>query len=168
MFAGVALAATSVQDARDATGPIDIKSVTASSAGSGRWRFVIAFYGNVPSRGQKGNEEWNTRPHQLRGAPPGVFKETVYSVQMPQTGRRAITTGGHDRPVVTHGFAQVTRKRSTFTVVVPLKAIGAQRPAFYWKVVSQFYGPQSLCGTAFPDRCSDQAPDGAKVEKEAL
>ena len=53
-------------------------------------------------------------------------------------------------------------------MVVPLSAIGNPKHAFYWKVTSQYYGPQSLCGTKLPDKCSDQAPDGAKVVKQTL
>jgi hypothetical protein len=37
--------------------------------------------------------------------------------------------------------------------------------AFYGNVL---YGPQSLCAETFPDKCSDQAPDGAKVQNETL
>jgi hypothetical protein len=172
LLGGAALAAaTVVRDARDVKGPIDIKSVSASPAGKGTWKFVISFYGNVPTNGDQGNEYlelWNTRPHRLQGAPPGAFREMVYSVQMPQTGRRRVVTGGHDAPVVTHGYAKVTRHGDTFTILLALKTIGSPKHSFYWKVSSQYYGPQSVCGSAVPDKCSDLAPNGAKVVEEAL
>jgi hypothetical protein len=169
--AALAYASTTIHDPNDTKGPIDIKSVKATSLGHGKWKFVIGFYGKVPPKGNTGNEDlqlWNKKPKQLQGAPPGSYDPGPYTIQGPQTGSQPVTTGGHDQPVVKHGTAHISRQGKTLTIVFSLKSIGSPKRSFYWNVVSGYYGPQSVCGTQFPNKCFDMAPNRGKLVKQPI
>lgn len=170
MATAVALAApVTINDANDTNGKIDIKSASATRTSSGKLKHVIKFYETVPAQGQVGNEfllMWKKKPHQLQGAPPGAFQEAPYKIMAPQTGKRPVFTGGEDgTPIHKTGTATVTRKGKTLTFVFSPAAIGNPSGLYYWKVKSDFYGPESVCPGG---PCEDLAPNDVKVVKQPL
>ena len=166
--AAVALA-TTIHDANDTKGPIDIKSVSAGKTSTGQIRIVVTFFANVPAKGETGNEYlllWKKRPHELQGAPPGAFAETPYKIQGPQTGTRPVFTGGEEgTPIHKTGTAEVTRKGNKLTFVFSRKAIGNPSSFYFWHVKSDFYGPESTCPRG---PCEDNAPNGSNAVKQPL
>ena len=165
--AAVAVAKT-VQDADDTAGRIDIKSVKPSITQSGKIKFVVTFYENVPAKGDTGNEileMWKHRPHALPGV-PGAFKEAPYHVLGPQTGTRDVGKGG-EAGTQFHktGTATVSRSGKTLTFVLKPKAIGSPKDKFFWHMRSDYYGPESVC-PGHP--CEDHAPDGSVAVKQLL
>jgi hypothetical protein len=169
LAAAVALAATTmVQDANDTNGRIDIKSASASQTSTGKLRHVVAFFENVPAQGQANEylEMWKKKPHQLQGALPGSFQEAAFKIMGPQTGQRPVFTGGEaGTKIHKTGTATVTRKGKTLTFVLSRSAIGNPTGSYYWRVKSDFYGPNSVCPMG---PCEDHAPNGAKVVKQTL
>jgi hypothetical protein len=167
--AAVALAApVTVNDANDTNGKIDIQSASATRTSSGKLKHVVKFFDAVPAKGEVGNEfleMWKKKPHQLQGA-PGAFQEAPYKIMGPQTGKRPVFTGGEaGTPLHKTGTATVTRKGKTLTFVFSPAAIGNPSGSYYWKVRSDFYGPESVCPGG---PCEDLAPNGGKVVKQSL
>jgi hypothetical protein len=169
-FAVVAQAGTTIQDANDTVGPIDIKSASATIKSDGKLKHTVVFFEDVPAKGETGNEYlelWKTKPHALKGAPAGAFKEAPYKIQGPQTGKRDVFTGGEEgAPYKKTGTATVTRKGNKLTFVFSRKAIGSPKDFYYWHVTSSFYGSNKQC-KKFED-CTDHAPDGSKAVKQSL
>jgi hypothetical protein len=168
--AAVALAApTTIHDANDTKGPIDIKTASAGKTRTGLIRIVVTFYATVPSRGQTGNEWlylWTKKPHRLSGAPAGAFVEAPFKIMGPQTGTRPVFTGGEEGTKIHKtGTAKVTRKGSKLTFVFSRKAIGNPQSFYFWHVKSDFYGPESTCPRG---PCEDNAPDGSNAVKQPL
>jgi hypothetical protein len=162
-------AATTLPDANDTKGRIDIKSVTAGKTSTGLLRIVVTFYATVPSQGETGNEWiylWTKKPHRLSGAPPGAFVETPYKIMGPQTGTRPVFTGGEEgTPIHKTGTAKVTRNGNKLTFVFSRKAIGNPSSFYFWHVKSDFYGPESTCPMG---PCEDNAPNGSNAVKQPL
>jgi hypothetical protein len=165
-LAATALAATTLHDANDTKGPIDIKSVTAGKTPSGLLKIVVTFYANVPSKGQTGNEWiyiWSKKPHHLSGAPPGAFREAPLKIMGPQTGTRPVFSGGEEGTKIHKtGTAKVSRNGNRLTFVFSRKAIGNPSGFYYWHVKGDFYGPQSTCPMG---PCEDNAPDAGAVKQ---
>ena len=168
-LAAVALAATTIDDPDDTPGKIDSKSVTATKTKDGLIKITVTFFADVPAKGETGNEYlllWKAKPHALKGAPPGAFKETPYKIQGPQTGKRDVFTGGEDgTPIHKTGTATVSRKGAKLTFKFAPKAIGSPKDFYYWHAKSDYYGPESECPGG---PCEDNAPDGSKAHKQAL
>jgi hypothetical protein len=162
-------ATTTVTDGNDTKGPIDIASASATKTKSGMRKHVVTFFAKVPPKGQTGNEIlelWKKKPHHLKGAPPGVFKEGPYKIMGPQTGKRDVFTGGEaGTPFKKTGTATVTRSGKKLTFVFSLKAIGNPTGSYYWHVKSDYYGPAGTCPTG---PCEDHAPNGDGTVKQAV
>jgi hypothetical protein len=109
---------------------------------------------------------WKKKPHQLRGAPPGALQEGAFKIMGPQTGKRPVFTGGEGGTKFHKtGTATVTRKGKTLAFVFSRSAIGNPTGSYYWRMKSDFYGPNSVCPSG---PCEDHAPNGAKVVKQTL
>ena len=169
-LAALALAATTIQDANDTAGPIDIKSASATKKSDGRLKHTVVFFEDVPAKGETGNEYlelWTKKPYALKGAPAGSFKEAPYKIQGPQTGKRDVFTGGEaGTPYHKTGTATVSRKGNKLTFVFSKKAIGNPSSTYYWHVVTNFYGSNKQC-PKFED-CTDHAPDDSNTVKQGL
>jgi hypothetical protein len=167
-FAAVASAKT-VQDPNDTAGKIDVKSATFSKTKSGKFKFVVTFFEAVPAKGDVGNEYlniWKTKPHVQKGC-GGCFKEGPYVMQGPQTGKdRPVFTGGEaGTPYKQTGKGRIKRDGSKLTFILPPKAVGSPTDKFFWRIRTDYYGPESQCPGG---PCEDHAPDGSKVVKETL
>ncbi len=168
--AGVALGNTKkIKDDDDTVGPIDIKSASAGHTRSGKLKHVVVFYEDVPADGETGNEYlqiWKKKPHVLPGC-GGCFEEAPYKMQGPQRGKRDVFKGGEaGDPYEKTGTGKIKRKGKKLTFILPLKAIGKPKHKYYWRIVSNYYGPPSECPTLDP--CTDFAPNASKVVKHKL
>ena len=168
LLAAAAIAKTTIQDANDVKGPIDIKSATFSKTKSGKYRWVVRFYSNVPASGETGNETlnvWKSKPHVMPDC-GGCFKESPYTMQGPQTGKRDVFKGGEaGDPYKKTGSGTIKRDGKTLTFTLPPKAIGKPQDKLFWRIRTDYYGPESKCPGG---PCEDHAPDGSKVVKQSL
>jgi hypothetical protein len=166
-FVAVAGAKT-IDDGNDTKGKIDIKSAKFKVTDSGKFRFVVTFFEKVPAKGEVGNEYvniWKAKPHVQEGC-GGCFKESPYVMQGPQTGKRDVYTGGEaETPYKKTGSGRIKRDGKTLTFTLPPKAVGKPKDRFFWRIRTDYYGPEEQCPMG---PCEDHAPDGSKLVKQPL